>query len=142
MATRSRLLVSGADRFDYRMGGLAGRGCALTSQGAVVSLKATKSFLEVSKRGKWKSTRWLSIGIFPNGTNQTRVGLRTRRGLKPAVVRNRLKRQTRAILSRQERDIRRGFDIVIVIHPPTLPTKSSELERDFISLCKQCGIFQ
>lgn len=78
--------------------------------------------------------------MLPTQQPQTRVGLRTRRGVKPAVVRNRLKRQLRAILAGPEIRLRDGFDLVIVLHPPKLPISTQQLREELGSLCKKAGI--
>jgi ribonuclease P protein component len=70
------------------------------------------------------------------------VGLRTRRNLKGAVVRNRLKRQLRPIIQAQRASWRSGFDIVIVIHPKSLPVEAPALQRELTQLAKRAGIVQ
>lgn len=67
------------------------------------------------------------------------MGLRTRRGLKGAAERNRLKRQLRTILYARPLALRGGLDVVIVIHPTTLPAKTSHLEEELRALCKRIG---
>ena len=91
------------------------------------------------RRGRWARGPSLSVGILPNQGAQTRIGLRTRRGLKGAVVRNRLKRQLRATIRANERVFRPGLDIVVVLHPERLPAKTASLEREFLQLCKRSG---
>ena len=80
------------------------------------------------------------MGSLPNDQGLVRVGLRTRRGLKGASVRNRLKRQLRAILYTDRFPLRSGRDIVIVIHPKELPAKTGHLKRELTHLCKRAGV--
>jgi len=75
----------------------------------------------------------------PNHAAETRVGLRTRRGLKGAAERNRLKRQLRAAVYQHSLPLRSGLDIVIVIHPRALPVRSASLEPELKTLCKRVG---
>ena len=82
----------------------------------------------------------LSLGATPNDDTLTRVGLRTRRGMKGAVTRNRLKRQLRAIIYTNQLPLRAGFDLVVVIHPPRLPVSSVALEQELLRLCRRSGI--
>ncbi len=100
-------------------------------------LKRTTAFRAVYRRGRWARGRTLSVGVLPNDLLISRIGLRTRRGIKGAVVRNRLKRQARALLSGTGFSVRRGLDMVIVLHPKRIPMKSEELEQELGSLCKQ-----
>lgn len=105
------------------------------------ALKQTKAFHAVYRRGRWVKGSVLSVGIFPNALAATRVGLRTRRGLKGAVVRNRLKRQLRAALHAPGVSLRAGLDVVIVIHPPAHPARiaSRQLKEELALLCKRIG---
>ena len=79
------------------------------------------------------------MGTLPNGRQGTRVGLRTRRGMKGAVVRNRLKRQLRAMIFPAVLPFRPGVDVVIVIHPKTLPANAGRLAGELKQLCKRAG---
>ena len=92
------------------------------------------------RRGRWARGHLLSVGTVATAGSTMRLGLRTRRGLKGAAVRNRLKRQLRAILRSQERQLRPGFDLVVVLHPPSPPVATASLQREFLALCKRVGI--
>ena len=92
------------------------------------------------RRGRWAHGSLLSVGALPNDEGKTRVGLRTRRGLKGAATRNRLKRQLRAIVYNPDLALRSGLDVVIVIHPPKLPARADRLEAELRILCKRTGV--
>ena len=108
-----------------------------TSTPPSTRLKFTEAFHAVYRRGRWAHGRALSVGILANQCATARVGLRTRKGLKGAVERNRLKRQLRAIVNEQRVSLRRGLDIIIVIHPRTIPTPTKDLERELLELCRR-----
>ena len=80
------------------------------------------------------------MGVYPNKGMRRRLGLRTKRHLNGAVVRNRLKRQLRAIYRQQRRQLVEGYDLLVVIHPPSLPASSTQLQREFVSLCRRLDI--
>lgn len=105
-------------------------------------LKLTDVFSGVYRRGRWAHGPSLSVGVLPNRQPATRVGLRTRRGLKGATVRNRLKRQLRAIVQMQRVPLKPGVDLVIVIHPRTIPATTKILEQELRVLCKRAGVTQ
>ena len=105
-------------------------------------LKRTEAFRAVYRRGRWAKGRQLSVGVLPNQAETTRVGLRTRRGLKGAVVRNRLKRQLRAILFTGKISLRVGLDVVVVIHPQQPIVPATSLEQELLTLCKRSGSLQ
>lgn len=82
----------------------------------------------------------VSVGALPNGEGATRVGIRTRRGFKGAVVRNRLKRQIRAVVFGKRLSFLHGIDILIVVHPPTRPASAALLESELRQLCHRLGL--
>ena len=82
----------------------------------------------------------MSVGCLPNDQGLIRVGLRTRRGLKGASVRNRLKRQIRTIVYADRFPLRSGRDIVIVNHPKQVPANTGYLKRELTHLCKRAGV--
>ena len=102
-----------------------------------VLLRQTPLFEHVYRAGHWVRGTHLSIGQASNGLPILRVGLRTRKGLKGAVIRNRLKRQMRAILAGKVQRWPIGVDVVIVIHPKHSSLTSSELSVEFSHLCSR-----
>jgi ribonuclease P protein component len=84
----------------------------------------------------------LSVGALVTRQPQVRVGLRTKRGLKGAVVRNRLKRQLRVVLSAQQGLFQPGSDVVIVLHPPRVPISTKALEKELRELCRRTNLLQ
>lgn len=105
----------------------------------LVPLKRTEAFQAVYRRGRWAKGVQLSVGVLPNHDGITRVGLRTRRGMKGAVVRNRLKRQIRDLIFNQRFPLRTGLDVVIVIHPKQFPQPSSTFKQELNVLCTRNG---
>lgn len=103
----------------------------------LTSLKRTSAFVAIYRTGRWAHGPALSVGVLENAAGTTRVGLRTRRGLKGAVERNRLKRQLRAIVRQWEISLRTGVDLVIVAHPKSLPVKANRLRTELLSLCRR-----
>lgn len=97
--------------------------------------------MDVYRRGRWVHGPLLSLGIRPNTVGMARLGLRTKRGVKGAVVRNRLKRQLRAVLhGARHRMTAGGVDIVIVVHPKQLPVTSEELALEFDRLARRARV--
>lgn len=91
------------------------------------------------RRGRWAHSPSLSVGSLANQAPATRIGLRTKRGIKQAPDRNRLKRQVRALIAQHA--WRPGFDVVMVIHPPRLPLQTNILHTDLQQTCKRLGLF-
>lgn len=102
-------------------------------------LKSTEAFRAVSRRGKWVHGNRISVGTLPNGSQQIRVGLRVRRGLKGAAERNRLKRQVRGLIFTESIYLAKGLDIIILLRPPTAKAKTSDLAEELRKLCRRTG---
>ncbi len=106
---------------------------------ALARLKLTQTFRAVYRRGRWAKGTHLSVGTLVNRERVSRLGVRTRKGLKGAVVRNRLKRQLRSLVGSGQFPWRAGVDVVIVLHPSRIPITSSELKAELALLCKRAG---
>lgn len=100
----------------------------------VVTLRADKAFQDVYRRGRWARGALLSLGAMASGA-QIRIGVRTKRGLKGAVVRNRLKRQLRAIISASDFSAFQGADLVVVVHPSHGSASTEDLKQELLQLC-------
>jgi len=106
---------------------------------AVAPLKRTEAFRAVYRRGKWAHGALVSVGALPNRTCQIRVGLRTKRGLKSAAKRNRLKRQIRGLIFTGKIHLINGLDIVILIRPTQARAETNHLTKELHRLCKLAG---
>ena len=95
-------------------------------------LKYTPVFLAIHRRGRWVRGHHVSVGWLAREAGAGRVGIRTRRGLKGAVIRNRLKRQVRAQLRTRALSVRAGVDVLIVIHPKHLPIAADMLGAELV----------
>jgi len=105
-------------------------------QSSLASLKSTRGFLALYKQGKWVHGPSLSLGWMPNAAHASRVGIRTRKGIKGAVVRNRLKRQLRAVLRTAQLIPRQPVDIILVLHPRKQTIETEHLAKEL------CQLFQ
>ena len=114
----------------------SGSDYASPQQSSLASLKSTRGFLALYKQGKWVHGPALSLGWLLNPKGQTRVGIRTRKGLKGAVIRNRLKRQLRAAIKEARLIPRQPIDVVLVLHPREGRIETECLKKEL------CQLFQ
>lgn len=77
-------------------------------------IRKNSEFVSVMKQGKRLSVDGLSLFYAANGAKDFRVGVSVGKKLANAAVRNRLKRQIRACISRALGDHARGYDLVFV----------------------------
>ena len=92
------------------------------------------------RRGRWAHGARLSVGVQPNALGEIRVGLRTARGLKGAVVRNRLKRQIRETVFASQFPLREGLDLVLVIRHRAVGSSATELKHELLTLCARLRV--
>lgn len=78
------------------------------------SLKESKEFQKVMKKGVWYGGELVSIYILPNKTNLNFLGLAIGKKVGKATKRNRVKRVIKAVYLNLENHIKSGFNIIFV----------------------------
>lgn len=114
----------------------SGSGGKRLIQSSLESLKSTRGFLALYRQGKWHHGSLLSLGWMPSLDGATRIGIRTKKGLKTAVIRNRLKRQLRAAIKSLQLIPREPVSILLVLHPRQTKLKTESLTKEL------CQLFQ
>jgi ribonuclease P protein component len=61
---------------------------------------------------------------------------------KSAVLRNRIRRQLRSMISERTDQLAPGYDVVIIVRPPAVGMKRDELERHLVSALKKTPILK
>ena len=103
-------------------------------------LRLTTQFLAIHRRGSWARGAQLSLGVVANQLPRNRFGLRVRRAVMPkAADRNRAKRLLREVYRRHRSELTTGHDLLFAGNRGT-PLTITDLERDFLSLCKRVGL--
>ena len=105
-------------------------------------LKLTQVFRCIYRRGRWAHSPVISVGILPNQLGYTRIGLRTERGMKGAVERNRLKRQVRTVVFDEGLPVRCGVDLVFVIRQRAKEAGQAVLSREISATCRKAGALE
>lgn len=94
-------------------------------------LTKNKEFDSVFKEGKSVYGRLLGIKAKKNNLEYNRYGLLiSTKVSKLAVVRNKYKRRIRAIIAQENKNIKQGFDLVIIVFPLILNKKHSEVQSE------------
>lgn len=89
-----------------------------------------KEFDRVFKTGQSFYGKVLGIKIADNKLESTRFGLMVSLKVsKKAVVRNKIKRQIRAIISKNLDSIKKGKDVVILVFPLILDKNFEEIKK-------------
>lgn len=100
-------------------------------------LRKKRDFEEVFKKGKTKTGKNLFLKARKNKLKTNRFGwVVSLKVSKKAVVRNKIKRQLRAIVKKNFSNLKQGLDIVVVARPEIVNKNYQEIENDLESLLK------
>lgn len=100
-------------------------------------LKKKKDFSRVFKEGKKINGKFVYIKIFPNNLLESRFGIIiSKKVIKKAVLRNRLKRQTRFILKNILPKIKTNIDCIVFFlsYPEDFNLIKEDIEKSFLKL--------
>lgn len=101
-----------------------------------------RDFAKVQKMGRFFSMGQISLKILENGSNEARVGIIVGKKFSvKAVERNSLKRRLREIARQKIKQIKKGWDVVIMAKESQKNMKTSEtLEVSFEKILKEAGL--
>ena len=101
-------------------------------------IKSSDEFTKIIKTGKRVSSNSYSIYYIKNNKdNRYGISVPTKTG--HAVVRNKVKRQTKNIIDNNKKSIQTGYDYVIIIRKGILDLSYQELEKDLVNLMSKIG---
>ena len=105
-----------------------------------VSLKQNHLFRRLYARGKSSACPELVVYCRRNGLGKNRIGYTVSNKVGHAVVRNRIRRRLREIYRLHEREIVRGYDLVVVSRVRACAADYHQLETAFLSACAKLGL--
>ena len=106
-------------------------------------LTKNKDFDKVFKEGRYYHNQNLLIKCLPNDLAYTRFGiLVSTKVSKKAVVRNKIKRQIRAILALQLPFLKSGKDVVFVVFPLILAKEIEEIKKIIVTGFDKLNLYE
>jgi len=104
-------------------------------------LSREQDFKNIFKKGRRYQGMYYLVRVVPNNRDYSRVSVVVSLKVsKKAVVRNRVKRQTRAIIEKMWYEIKTPIDIVVTIGSDAVDKDFNELERDLQALLRKALI--
>jgi len=104
-------------------------------------LKKDNDFKKVFKNGRYKQGDIIKIKFFKNNLTISRfaflVGLKIS---KKATKRNNIRRILEESVRLKFKQIKSGFDIVVIVSPDILNKKYQEIEKDLINLFQKSNL--
>lgn len=105
------------------------------------SLKLNHIFRRLYRKGPSAANGYLVLYCRKNGTATNRIGLTVGAKLGCAVQRNRVRRRLREIYRLHEQGFARGYDLVVVVRSRAMRAEYHKLERAYLSLAAQLGLY-
>ncbi|MBO8159694.1 ribonuclease P protein component [Thermosyntropha sp.] len=97
-------------------------------------------YKRVYENGQRFSGKYVIIYIKENGLGYNRFGFVASKKIGSAVVRNKLKRQLRAIINNEKNNLKGNFDVVIVCRRNVDGCTFSILYKDVMKILKKAGL--
>ncbi|MEG1560206.1 MAG: ribonuclease P protein component [Clostridia bacterium] len=104
------------------------------------SLKRNKEFSYVYRSGKSAACRSLVIVYRKNRVGSVKIGLSVSKRIGKSVVRNRVKRQLRAVLTPLIPSIKTGFSIIFIARSPILTGRYADIEKSVKHLLEKASL--
>ncbi|MEA2088332.1 MAG: ribonuclease P protein component [Patescibacteria group bacterium] len=106
-------------------------------------LQHRRDFDNAFKSSKGVFTKIVGIKFIANGLENSKFGIIVSNKIsKKAVVRNRIKRQIREIIRLNLENIKKGFDIVIIIRIGIVGKKYQEIEKNILNIFKKIKLLK
>lgn len=104
-------------------------------------LKKKKTFDEVFKEGRGFKEEFLFLKLKKNNLKMTRFGFIVgRRISKKAVIRNKIKRKLRELVRLKLKEIKKGFDVILIAIPGIEAKNFWEIEKTLAKLFKKAKL--
>lgn len=101
------------------------------------TVKANDLFSMIIEKGVYFKNKYCIIYYLKNDLEIARFGISVGKKIGNAVTRNKLKRQTRAIIDTQKNNYQKGKDYIIMIRKSCLDLSYQEIEKALEDVCKK-----
>ena len=98
------------------------------------SLKKNKDFQYIYRKGKSYANKYLVMYVLENGTGQNRLGISVSKKVGNSIVRHRVTRVIREVMRLHWKEIKSGYDIVIVARPSAKESDYGKFESAIFHL--------
>ena len=98
------------------------------------SLKKNKDFQYIYRKGTSYANKYLVMYVLENGTGQNRLGISVSKKVGNSIVRHRVTRVIREVMRLHWKEIKSGYDIVIVARPSAKASDYGKFESAIFHL--------
>lgn len=114
----------------------------LTERPKTATLKQNYRFRRVYRRGQYVNSEHLTLYYYLRRDNHRYLGVTVPRRFKGGVLRNRIKRQLRALYRDQERQIKAGYDFILLGRYQPQSVNFSSLQKEFQHLLNKAHLVE
>lgn len=102
-----------------------------------------RDFKRVLNKGQFFFSKELTFKFLKNNLDLSRFGfIISNKVSKKATTRNRIKRQLREIIRLKLKEIRGGYDFLIIAKPEILKKTYSEMDKSLLTIFQKLNLFQ
>ena len=98
------------------------------------SLKKNKDFQYIYRKATSYANKYLVMYVLENGTGQNRLGISVSKKVGNSIVRHRVTRVIREVMRLHWKEIKSGYDIVIVARPSAKESDYGKFESAIFHL--------
>ena len=107
------------------------------------SIKKGKEFKNIYEEKRTFATKNMVLFISKNSDLESnRYGISVSRKVGNSVIRHTLARRIREVYRKNEEKLLKGIEMIVVLRVGSDKVKFSELDEDFLMLCKKHGIIK
>ncbi len=107
------------------------------SKKELLRLKKNWEFKKVYRYGRTVVSRNIVLYYCPNGQGYNRIGFSISKKVGRSVVRNRIKRIYKEAFKLIEKQIRKGYDFILIARKPAVDVTFQEACKELLSLCRR-----
>jgi len=100
-------------------------------------IKDKITFNTIIRKGKFIKDDNFVIYYLPSNDSNTKFGIAIKRTIGKAVVRNKLKRQTRFIIDKNKKKFKNGYNYIIMIREKSLDNGFNSMDKSFNTLIER-----
>ncbi len=105
-------------------------------------IKKDEEFKRAHRIGKSFRNRKYILNVCPNDKNHVRFGFILTKKVGKATVRNKIKRQMKALLSQYKEEIKPGYDLIFVVKPSAANLTFKEIEKNVCHILKVSNVLK
>lgn len=106
-------------------------------------LRSSKDFKRVYQGGQRVANRDQVVFFLKSEiTGETRIGFSLSKKIGTATVRNRLKRLLREAYRRNETNVKKGYDLIVIARPPLKGKSLQEIEKALLTAFAKAGLLR